>query len=1700
MPFRTASRTILSSLLLPVFAAGIFVVAYSQSQTQIGYAVLSPNTGGPAPVAAALFTYSNSSGIIVSQAGVGSAPPFLHGRVFVDERGTQTAVALVNTSAQTATVNATLRDPMGMIAGQTSLTLNPGEHRSVFIFQLFGTLPQDFTGSATFDSNQPLSAITLRQRYNSFNEPLYATLPVVDLSAQGDSQLVFPHLAAGAGYVTQLLLFNRGSQTANGQVRFFASDGSPLVLQVNGNNVSQQTYTIPPDGVSPLELQSSATQTVTGYAVLTPSAGGTAPAGTVVFRFVKDNAVITEAAVGAVRPTTLSRIYVDYLGSKTGFALVNSAQQSASVTLKLLDRYGIADSTTTITLSAGAHIAEFVDQVFNDVSDGFSGLLEIQSTIPITPITLKLILNARGDQILTTLPVADLTATPATSPVFLPQIAIGQGFSTRLVLLHPGAAVDANGQLRFVNNDGTPLQLPLGSGMGDTFGYQIPVGNGRQLYPGIAATVGSIALLDAGTGQPTTELYLNAGTSIRPRVRIVDTTGTVRDDFDAAFTSLDSHVATVDQHGLVQAVAAGFSSIVISVGNVLSTATVTVANVQSGVPGYNVLGVAQDFANHLYLAATQDNTILRVDDLAVAPVVYAGVPKTAGLKNDLKLQSLFRQPSYIVFEGSTGSLYVSDSANNAIRRVRPGSSDLVETVAGTGAPGSLDGPGAQANFNNPQGIALDNSGYLWIADSGNNTIRRLNLVTGVVETIAGKAGNAGNADGVGDQASFRNPSGIAVVTETPDEQLARELQGAPPPPVEVVVADTGNNAIRSVDANGNVVTYTSGGPSSRQRGLRPFAFAAQASPDVGTPLDLHSPTGIAVDPSGNIYFTEPVTRRVRVLLRRGTGSKSGNLVDATPPNTSSPQSLIVGPNGDVVITDAVQSVQKIQFGAPQITSLNPPRISTLGGDTLNITGSNFAANAKVSIGGIAQPDAVVVDSQTIRVATPLLSSGTTTVAVSTRAGRAAKSLFVDAPRLTALPPGFVTTVAGGGGYFGDGGHPASATIVAPGGLALGPGGIVYSAEPLFHRVRKIDRSRGVITTVAGNGQEGFSGDGKPAVGATLSTPMAVTVDRTGNLFIADTGNRRIRMVDVKTGIISTVAGTGMKGFGGDNGPAKLALLSAPEGIVADSKDNLFIIDAGSHVVRRIDAQTGIITTVAGNGNPGFSGDGGPATSASLNFAPEFQVRGLAVDRKGDLLIADTGNNRIRVVDPTGTIFTLVGGGTIQTSFGTIAGPSFATPNGIFIEPAGSLLIADTGNQAVRRFYPDNGSTVLIAGTGTRGFSGDSQLATSANLNFPNSIVEDTSGNIIISDQFNYRIRVVEPKGQRINTLAGTGDVAFVGDGKPADDIALGSVDGLIVDAKGNIIFPDRVTQRIRRIDGITQLVTTLLGNGTLGFVGLPAFPADTALNLPTGVTIDSTGNVYFADNGNNRILRIDAATGVVSTVAGTGRKGFGGDNGPAASALLNLRGSFRRRNEVVIDAAGNLYFTDTGNQRVRRIDASTKTITTVAGNGVADFTGDGGPAAAASLDDPSGLVLDSSGNLFIADALNHRVRRVDASSKVITTFAGSGPTGLGLGQFGGDDGPATAAQLNVPIGLAFDRGGNLFIADALNNRVRKVDATSSVITTAAGTGIAGFSGDGTSAVQSRFNFPWSLAFDAAGNLYVADTQNHRIRAIRGPLP
>ena len=623
----------------------------------------------------------------------------------------------------------------------------------------------------------------------------------------------------------------------------------------------------------------------------------------------------------------------------------------------------------------------------------------------------------------------------------------------------------------------------------------------------------------------------------------------------------------------------------------------------------------------------------------------------------------------------------------------------------------------------------------------------------------------------------------------------------------------------------------------------------------------------------------------------------------------------------------------------------------------------------------------------------------------------------------------IDTIAGPGrpAPFGDGGPALAATLTLPTDIAVDSQGNVYFSEPtISHRVRRIDVESGIISTVAGTGERGYSGDGGPATSAELGTPFGLAVDALDNLYVADVAYAVVRRVDVTTGIISTVAGTGERGLAGDGGPATSAKLGYPFGLAADSLGNLYIPDYFYHVVRRVDFATGTISTVAGTPRKrGYSGDGGPATSALMRNPWKLTVDGL-----------------------------------------------------------GNLYISDRNNHVVRRVDATTGTISTVAGTGRRGFTGDGGPATSAMFSHPCGVAVDGLGNLYISDRSNYRVRVVDSSGN-IRTLAGSSTRAgFGGDGGPAAYSELSQVSGLAADGFGNLYIVDEFNHRIRRVatGQVHSPIDTVAGRGRTAPFGDGGPARSATLTQPYLVAADSHGNVYFSERNNHRVRRIDLESGTISTVAGTGEPGFSGDGGPAVSARIWApRG-------LALDSLDNLYIN--GHNRVRRVNAASGIIETVAGTGRRGYSGDGGPATSALMINGQGIAVDSLGNLYIP--ANNGVRRVDAASGVISTIVGPGhPPG-----FSGDGGPATSATLYTPIDVAVDGLGNLYIADSRNHRVRVVDSSGTIRTLAGSSSRPRFAGDGGPAAFSELSRVYGVAVDDFGNLYIADTDNHRIRRVR----
>lgn len=613
-------------------------------------------------------------------------------------------------------------------------------------------------------------------------------------------------------------------------------------------------------------------------------------------------------------------------------------------------------------------------------------------------------------------------------------------------------------------------------------------------------------------------------------------------------------------------------------------------------------------------------------------------------------------------------------------------------------------------------------------------------------------------------------------------------------------------------------------------------------------------------------------------------------------------------------------------------------------------------------------------------------------------------------------------------------------------VATAANGDFFYSDAWFHQVYRVSAA-GQVTLVAGTGRRGFSGDGGPATAALLDNPSALAVDGAGDLLIADQGNGRIRRV-TPAGLISTAANPGAvaslavnaagavhftitgahtvlrlnadgssaviagsnAGFSGDGGPASSASLNLPLGLRFDGDGNLYVADSQNNRIRRI-TPAGIISTVAGTGAAGGSGDGGLATAATL-----ARPQDVAVDAAGNLYVADTQNRRIRVVNRQGVISTIAGGGA-SLADGPALQASLPGVTSLAVDTRGGLIAAVSNARVIRRVLQQNINTVVGVGPGFR-LAG---AATAVPLAAPSAMVFDGAGNLYIADTVDHRVLRVTPAGE-LSGFAGNGTLGSAGDGGPATAAELLTPTGLAFDRAGNLLVTGGNGAAVRRI-AASGTITPLTAAGT-GFAG-DGGPASAALfSNPSGIAVDESGNVFIADTGNHRIRRIDAATNIVTTFAGTGTAGFAGDGGPADSAQLN------GPRFLAFDRAGSLYISDTNNQRLRRIGAN-GVITTVVGTGVAGFSGDGGPASAAQLAIPQGIAFDADGNLFIATA--SRVRKVDAATQVITTIAGSGDFG-----FSGDGALATNASFAVIFGLAIDTTGAVLAADQSNYRVRKL--------------------------------------------------------------
>ena len=645
----------------------------------------------------------------------------------------------------------------------------------------------------------------------------------------------------------------------------------------------------------------------------------------------------------------------------------------------------------------------------------------------------------------------------------------------------------------------------------------------------------------------------------------------------------------------------------------------------------------------------------------------------------------------------------------------------------------------------------------------------------------------------------------------------------------------------------------------------------------------------------------------------------------------------------------------------------------------------------------------------------------------------------------------------------DGIPAVTATLFGPCATAVGPAGRVFVADSLNHRIRVVDSS-GLISTVAGTGDWGYGGDGGPAIQARLSFPCGIAVDGTGNLFVADVENHRVRRIDAATGTITTFAGTGHAGDAGDGGPAERARLASPTGVAVDDAGTVFIADFGNGRVRMVDPVTRSITTLRGKRPWALSGDGRPAPPAG------FAGWGVAVDSNGHLYVADPRHRLVSRLDiAANTLETLAS--SIDRGYEGYGGAStwarLLAPQGVAVDGAGHVYVADPLGGSVHRIDGETGAITRLVLDRRQHFESDAGAVTTPSFRSPQGVAVDVQGHLYIVDSGDHRVRRVDKGTWEITTLAGTGAWNDGWEGGTAESARFARPESLTVDRGSNVFFVD--SNRVWKLDRHTGALTALAGTGERGYSGDGGLAIDAKLQSPSGLATDSQGNLYVGEC--RRVRRIDAS-GVITTLAGTGRR-----EGrlvilegriPALEAHLNCV------ERLAADGVGNLYLVESENgvplPYVLRIDAA-GTVSLFAGQAWPFSGGNGRPEFEVSLSAPIDLATDSSGRVYVSDARTGRIVRIDPPARSVATIL--------------------EAEGYSPEALAADAAGNVYIGGG--HRIRLFDAQGEV-SVIAGNGRGGFSGDGDSAGAAGLSVS-GMATDRFGAIWFTDPNGRRLRVL-----
>ncbi len=1145
--------------------------------------------------------------------------------------------------------------------------------------------------------------------------------------------------------------------------------------------------------------------------------------------------------------------------------------------------------------------------------------------------------------------------------------------------------------------------------------------------------------------------------------------------------------------------------------------------------------IAKDDFGNVFVADSGNHQIRMIDSAGNVSSI-AGSGPFSGLASGPGPDAKFSFPSAIAV-GPDGSVYVTDTFNHRIcKLIRPavvGGVWTVETLAGPSSPGNSgfsNQPGSAARFSYPYGLAVDPDGNVFVADALNHRIRKI-TPSGGVSTYAG-SGLFGNDDSTTPAtAKFDTPKALCLVGTT------------------LYVADTGNHRIRKI---------TSGGPLASE--VTTFAGSSDGFLDAtGTAAQFNSPSGIGTDGVGVLYIADELNQRIRKIVISSAevstvaGTSTAGFLDGRSDvaKFDAPTGVIIGPDQNLLVADGendrirriiIQNTKMISTAlVGDVISGQQQVTATLDADALGLDPGALYYIRWVSSTTVTQSLGLRFTLYEIPIlstepATNIVPTGARLNAIVDPKNNLTDVIFEYSTDPDLLPPYEVSTLTGS----------ATAGLTGATGIVSDGSGGSYIADRANHRILRVT-SAGVVSTFAGSGIAGFVNAN--GISARFENPNGLARDAAGNLYVADEANHVIRKI-TPAGAVTTIVGSGVAGFG--NGPAASAKFLYPTGVAVDAAGNIFIADMGNHRIRQFSVSTGDVTTLAGTGAAGITTDG----SAAL--AQFSSPRGLAVNPAGThVWVADTGNHRVRLI-LSGNAFSIAGDGSAAFADGLGDAAQFSSPTGIALESDSVAYVSDSGNHRIRRVEAD-GTVTTLAGSGISGTI-DSPLtgaglypATATQFNSPAGISIDASGQLFVSQASLARkvaraaelpIATVTPRTNGVGPRPVFADIP-----QPLLPNSAYYFRAVATNYRGTVSgeMLSFVTPQagITVTDGSTavannQLTAVDLGNTPTGQpvvrqitisnpgsfplsvsdIALPAgfqlaagpWTINPLASLNLGFTLTAatagtySGDIIITSNAIGQPTFTFPITGVVLdppavvTLAATAVTG----TSATLNATVNPKGSsttawfewsldpefdgltvstraasLSQPQGIATDTTGNIYIADTLNHRILKITTSGTTI--LAGTGAFGFADGAGNTA--QFNEPSGIVF-ANGVVYVADSKNHRIRAITAAG-VVSTFAGLGTPGY-------TDGIPEAARFNLPSGLAIDANGALHVADRGNHRIRKVGPDGTV-STLAGLATSGSTNGAVSVAQ--FDNPIGIAVDTTGNAFVTEASSHAIRKI-----